>query len=111
MSHASPTGPGPWCSASAVPPRRANVVGISMDLQGPTIRTGDVPESIMLRAGEKFNFTTDPTQAGPRCVTVNYPNFVNDLVEGAIIQVDNGLIRLHVLRAEGAGRVRGGGGR
>ena len=102
MSHAKPD----WArtvvqrirSAAAA---RQRVVGISMDLQGPSIRTGDVPESIMLRAGEKFNFTTDPTQAGPRCVTVNYPNFVNDLVEGAIIQVDNGLIRLHVLRAEG----------
>jgi pyruvate kinase len=35
-------------------------------------------------------------------VSVNYPDFLDDIEESAIIQVDNGLIRMRVLRITGA---------
>ena len=80
---------------------RDYVPGIVMDLQGPSIRTGEIPASVMLVKGDRFDFTIDPKLKGERLVSVNYPDFLNDIEEGAIIQVDNGLIRMRVLRITG----------
>ena len=81
-------------SAAAV---RGCVPGIVMDLQGPAIRTGDLPAPVQLKKGDRFDFTVDPSAEGKRCVSVNYPDFLNDIEEGAIILVDSGLIRMRVL--------------
>ena len=81
-------------SAAAV---RGCVPGIVMDLQGPAIRTGDLPAPVQLKKGDRFDFTVDPSVEGERCVSVNYPDFLNDIEEGAIILVDSGLIRMRVL--------------
>ena len=77
---------------------RGCVPGIVMDLQGPAIRTGDLPVPVQLKKGDRFDFTVDPSAEGERCVSVNYPDFLNDIKEGAIILVDSGLIRMCVLR-------------
>ena len=77
---------------------RGCVPGIVMDLQGPAIRTGDLPAPVQLKKGDRFDFTVDPSAEGERCVSVNYPDFLNDIKEGAIILVDSGLIRMRVLR-------------
>ncbi|MDE0821784.1 MAG: pyruvate kinase [Opitutales bacterium] len=74
------------------------VPAIFMDLQGPAIRTGDLPAAVDLRKGDRFDFTTNPEKAGERVVGVNYPNFLDDIEEGATILIDNGLIRMKVLR-------------
>ena len=74
------------------------VPAIFMDLQGPAIRTGDLPVAVDLRKGDRFDFTTNPKKAGERVVGVNYPNFLDDIEEGATILIDNGLIRMKVLR-------------
>ena len=78
--------------------RRRNVsVGIMMDTQGPSIRTGNVPNLIDLKPGEKFTFTVGGEQGEPgRSVDVNYENIVNDLNLGDMVLVDNGEIRLRV---------------
>ncbi len=81
---------------------RGQVPGIVMDLQGPSIRTGELPAPVMLRKGDRFDFTIDPKLKGERLVSVNYPDFLDDIEESAIIQVDNGLIRMRVLRITGA---------
>ncbi len=75
--------------------------GIVMDLKGPAIRTGDLPAPVQLEKGDRFDFTVDssaPAAEGGRCVSVNYPDFLNDIEEGARILIDSGLIRMRVLR-------------
>ena len=77
--------------------QRDLVPGILMDLQGPAIRTGDLPEPVELHQGDRFDFTVDPAVQGERVVGVNYSNFLNDIEVGATILIDNGLIRMKVL--------------
>ena len=80
---------------------RGYVAGIVMDLQGPAIRTGEIPSPVMLEKGDRFDLTIDPKLKGERLVSVNYPDFLKDIQEDAIIQVDNGLIRMRVLKIMG----------
>lgn len=99
MSHA----PHDWACATTANIREAAaqrglVPGILMDLQGPAIRTGDVAEPIDLNQGDRIDFTIDAALVKDRVVGVNYPNFLNDIEVGASILIDNGLIRLEVVR-------------
>jgi pyruvate kinase len=85
-------------------------IAIMMDVKGPEIRTGDVPETFDLKQDEIFEFTSAEgiggvSKEGIRRVDVNYPGFSKDINEGDTILVDSGLIRLRVLRIEGT-RVR-----
>ncbi|MFT4901713.1 MAG: pyruvate kinase [Lentimonas sp.] len=85
-------------------------IAIMMDVKGPEIRTGDVPETFELVAGETFDFTYGGGiggigEDGIRRVDVNYPSFANDMKVGNTVLVDSGLIRLKVLEIEGT-RVR-----
>lgn len=78
-------------------------IAIMMDVKGPEIRTGDVPETYELKKGEQFEFTYgegigSTGEDGVRRVDVNYPGFCKDINEGDVILVDSGLIRLRVLR-------------
>ncbi len=72
-------------------------VSILMDLQGPEIRTGELTESLDLKAGDVFYFTVLADDAEERSVHVNYLDLVNDLRVGERVTVDNGLINLEVL--------------
>ena len=72
-------------------------VSILMDLQGPEIRTGELSESLDLKAGDVFFFTVLADDAEERSVHVNYRDLVNDLRAGERVTVDNGLINLEVL--------------
>jgi pyruvate kinase len=80
-------------------------IAFMMDVKGPEIRTGDVPETFSLEKGEIFDFTyglgiggTDA--AGNRRVDVNYPDLAQDLNVGDTVLVDSGLIRMKVLEIE-----------
>ncbi len=80
-------------------------IAIMMDVKGPEIRTGDVPETFELVAGETFDFTYGEGigglgEDGIRRVDVNYPGFANDMAVGNTVLVDSGLIRLKVLEIE-----------
>ena len=72
-------------------------VAILMDLQGPEIRTGELAESLDLKAGDVFYFSVLADDAEERSVHVNYDDLVNDLRVGERVTVDNGLINLEVL--------------
>ncbi|MGB0743219.1 MAG: pyruvate kinase [Opitutales bacterium] len=90
-------------------------IAILMDVKGPEIRTGDVPETFSLTEGEVFDFTFGEGLGGTgddgiRRVDVNYPSFANDMSVGDTVLVDSGLIRLEVLEIEGQ-KVRCGDGR
>ena len=82
-------------------------IAIMMDVKGPEIRTGDVPETFELKQDEIFEFTSAQgiggiTKEGIRRVDVNYPGFSKDINVGDTILVDSGLIRLRVLRIDNA---------
>ncbi|MGE9293763.1 MAG: pyruvate kinase, partial [Puniceicoccales bacterium] len=76
-------------------------VAIMMDVKGPEIRTGDLPEPIELEAGETFDFlvTGDRSalESGIRGVTVNYPRLHQDVRVGDTLLVDSGLVRMEIL--------------
>ena len=73
-------------------------IGILMDLQGPAIRTGELPVSLDLKAGEKIGLTVrGETSEEIKSVDVNYDHLVEDIKVDDTVIVDNGLIHLKVL--------------
>ncbi len=73
-------------------------VGLLMDLQGPAIRTGDLPNALNLKPGERFALTVRGEKSEEQhSVDVNYDHLVEDISVGDIVLVDNGNIRLKVL--------------
>ncbi|MCW5558438.1 MAG: pyruvate kinase, partial [Verrucomicrobiae bacterium] len=72
-------------------------VGVLLDIQGPSIRTGDVAAPIPLSVGEPFAFSTDGC-APPeiKFTTVSYPDFPRDVEPGQTLLVDNGGIVMRI---------------
>ena len=104
MAHASHE----WIRTSVrrireVSQRLEREVAIMMDIKGPEIRTGDVPQPIPLEIGDLFDFTIQPREPGAvRSVHVNYPGIVKDVSPGTLVLVDSGLIRLEVIACDDA---------
>ena len=76
-------------------------IAILMDLTGPSIRTGDVPEPWQLQVGDVVEFRCKPeaTPTVPLSVTVNYPELGKDLRAGDVIMVDGGMIQIRTTEA------------
>ncbi|HPA17650.1 MAG TPA: pyruvate kinase [Verrucomicrobiae bacterium] len=73
-------------------------VGIMMDLQGPAIRTGELPLALNLAPGQRIALTVRGEKSEEvRSVDVNYDQLVDDIRIGDTVLIDNGTIRLHVL--------------
>ena len=73
-------------------------VGILMDLQGPSIRTGDLAEPLELEVGDAMELTLGDVESSQALSTsVNYPGLDGDLSVGDKVLVDNGVIHLKVL--------------
>lgn len=72
-------------------------VAVMMDVKGPEIRTGPVPEALDLAIGDEIEFYTQSPSPGVRGVSVNYPGLPGDVTVGATVLVDSGLLRLEVL--------------
>jgi pyruvate kinase len=76
-------------------------IAISMDTQGPSIRTGDLPVPLALNPGEVFTFTVRGEKGEENSsVDVNYEEMVEDISVGDIVLVDNGVIRMKVLEKQ-----------
>jgi len=72
-------------------------VSILMDLQGPSIRTGDVDTVIDLVEGDIVEFRISGSEATrDYSVTVNY-DFAGDIAEGDTVLVDNGVLHMKVM--------------
>ncbi|RLN38993.1 pyruvate kinase isozyme G, chloroplastic [Panicum miliaceum] len=65
-----------------------NVIAIMLDTKGPEVRSGDVPEPIMLQEGQEFNFTIKRGVSTEDTVSVNYDDFISDVEVGDILLVD-----------------------
>ncbi len=90
--------------------RAGRRVATLMDVKGPEIRTGDLPEKYELQEGEMLDITYGEgigscNAEGIRRVDVNYPQFAEDVSVGDTVLVDSGLIRMEVLEIDGK-RVR-----
>ena len=57
-------------------------------MQGPEVRSGDIPQPIQLEEGQEFNFTIQRGVSKEDTVSVNYDDFVNDVEVGDILLVD-----------------------
>ncbi|CAA6669702.1 unnamed protein product [Spirodela intermedia] len=75
---------------------QGNVVAIMLDTKGPEVRSGDVPQPILLTEGQEFNFTVKRGVSTEDTVSVNYDDFVNDVEVGDILLVDGGMMSLSV---------------
>ena len=73
-------------------------VGILLDTQGPAVRTGDLPTKLNLKVGDIMEFTVRGVRSEELySVNVNYDGLIDDINEGDVVLVDNGVIHLKVL--------------
>ncbi|KAE8055571.1 hypothetical protein FH972_012401 [Carpinus fangiana] len=72
------------------------VIAIMLDTKGPEVRSGDLPQPILLKEGQEFNFTIKRGVNTDDTVSVNYDDFVNDVEVGDILLVDGGMMSLAV---------------
>ncbi len=102
MSHAKHD----WCRNLVERIREASeevgrTVGILFDLQGPSIRTGDVDEKIPLAIGDRVEFRKRGADATlEKSTTVNYDGLMGDVREGNELTVDNGELLMKIVEVE-----------
>lgn len=72
------------------------VIAIMLDTKGPEVRSGDVPQPILLKEGQDFNFTIKRGVSTENTVSVNYDDFINDVEAGDMLLVDGGMMSLAV---------------
>lgn len=78
-------------------------VAVMMDVKGPEIRIGDLPEPILLKNGGKIrlfsqgSIISEPDIPG---VPVTYSKLARDVEVGSVILVASGLLRLKVLEKD-----------
>jgi pyruvate kinase len=75
-------------------------VAILGDLQGPRIRIGDLPETLVVADGEELTFAHE-TAAGPGEVPVTYDDIASDAKVGGRILVNDGLLEFVVIAVDG----------
>ncbi|HEX7024231.1 MAG TPA: pyruvate kinase, partial [Gemmatimonadales bacterium] len=78
---------------------------ILVDLQGPRIRVGDLPEPLILAAKQLVTFAPEAS-AGPGEIPTTYEGLAGDVGPGSRILLDDGLLTVDVTAVEGD-RVRG----
>jgi len=81
--------------------RAGRPLAILADLSGPKMRVGTFRNGpIELTRGEEFRLTTRPIDGDQGAVSVSYEPLPRDVEEGTAILLDDGLLRLKVLRVE-----------
>ena len=80
------------------------VFAVLLDTKGPEIRTCNLKdgEEVTLSTGDKFTLCTDSSIVGDNTrVAVTYPGLADDLHEGDMVLLDDGLIGMRVCAIEG----------
>ncbi|AVM52922.1 pyruvate kinase [Bacteroides zoogleoformans] len=77
----------------------SNRIAILMDTKGPEVRTTPlVGDSLPFKAGDRVKVVGNPElQTTRECISVSYPNFVQDLNEGGHILIDDGEMEMVVV--------------
>jgi pyruvate kinase len=78
---------------------RRDSAAILLDLQGPRIRIGTLPEPLHLESGNRVTFAPEAV-AGPGEIPTTYDDLAGDVRPGARILLDDGLLALEVTRVE-----------
>jgi pyruvate kinase len=77
-------------------------VAIMADLQGPKIRIGKFADGkVLLEPGQRFVLDADRESGDATCVGLDYKELVDDVVPGAVLLLDDGLIKLVVEQVSG----------
>ncbi len=77
-------------------------VGILVDLQGPKIRVGKMPdEGVELVSGSTVVFSTDPNDKLPKYIPVGYKKLHEDIKAGERMLFDDGLMDAMVVSVSG----------
>jgi pyruvate kinase len=72
-------------------------IGILMDTKGPEIRTTTAAHPIDFRTGEQVKVKGNPEEETTHeCISVSYPNFVEDMKTGDEMLIDDGDLSLRV---------------
>ena len=99
-SHGSPELRRGWIAAARRAADDAGVaVAVLLDLQGPRIRVGALPEPRLLRSGEVVVFAPEESAARDELPTT-YADLARDARVGATILLDDGLLSVEVTRIE-----------
>jgi len=78
-------------------------LGIMLDTKGPEIRTGELAaDEVELKQDDRIILTTEKVEGTADKVTVQYDKLPEDVKQGNMILVDDGLIELEVEKVEGA---------
>jgi pyruvate kinase len=85
---------------------QARAVAVLVDLQGPSIRTGERKEPLELTQGAMVALVAESAlQDEENSISVNYGGLVDDLNVGDPVLVDNGVIHLKVISKQGGERL------
>ena len=76
------------------------LIPVLLDLQGPKIRIGNLPESIEIKKGQILKFRHQ-TEITGEILPVDYKGIAQDVKPGEMIMVDDGKIQLEVQGVEG----------
>lgn len=71
-------------------------VAILLDTKGPEIRTGNFPEKVFLKTGQKFTLTTVPCDGDINHCSITFTGLPADVKIGTKILIDDGLIEMEV---------------
>ncbi len=111
-SHGTPEIRAKWITdLKEVQRQRDKSSAILMDLQGPRIRVGDLPEPMQLTVGQQVTFAPEDEAAAGEIPTT-YRELAEDARPGSRILLDDGLIAVDVISVAGMkvhGAVRYGG--
>ena len=73
-------------------------IGILCDIQGPKIRVGAFKDPIDLKFGDYYNVYEDDVPGNAEQTCISYKGFLQDIQIGDSIFINDGLIRLDVLK-------------
>eukprot|EP00112_Aurelia_sp_Birch-Aquarium-sp1_P003860 Seg14358.1 transcript_id=Seg14358.1/GoldUCD/mRNA.D3Y31 product="Plastidial pyruvate kinase 2" protein_id=Seg14358.1/GoldUCD/D3Y31 len=102
MSHAQHD----WCRSvvhhiRTIAEEKGKHAAILFDLQGPSIRTGDLESPYSLEIGDRFEIRKQSAESTlPYSTTVNYEGMMDDVAEGATLVVDNGTMLMKIEKKE-----------
>jgi len=100
-SHGTPETRTHWIrSLQAVQAERSTASAILLDLQGPRIRVGSLPEPRELEAGESVVFAPEAL-AEPGEIPTTYAALAGDVRPGSLILLDDGLLAARVTAVQG----------
>ena len=111
-SHGTPEVRARWINdLQAIQREREAAFALLVDLQGPRIRVGDLPEPLLLEPGQTVVFAPE-SLAGPQEIPTTYAELAGDVAPGNIILLDDGLLAVEVTEVHGdrvTAKVRYGG--